>query len=235
MQKLFAHTSEEFEHEEPEVKPSKRKAWQEGLFFIILVFIMLTSTDLFQSVTSQLVSPEHFADRGAEMAAKTAEFAGKMLAIGIEVILVLVILWRWFTWNETRKWLKRTYRQARRILPMVVLGIFFSGFLGGTSSIVSNLELVGDNSIFSNLVSSLIGSILYFGSIVGVNVVDLFMRWGMHPGPGLALLLAGPSISLPSIMALTPIMGKKRTFVFLVLVSLFSASMGLIFGSFAKV
>ncbi len=235
MQKLFAHTADEFEHEEPEIKPSNRKTWQEALFFIVLVFIMLTSTDLFQGITSRLVSPDYFAGRGPELSIKTAELAGKLLAIFAEILLVLVMLYKWFSWNETRKWLKRTYRQARRIIPMVILGIFFSGFLGGTSSIVSNLELVGDNSILSNVVASLLGAMLYFGSIVGVNVVDLFMRWGMHPGPGLALLLAGPSISLPSIMALMPIMGKKRTFAFLFLVAFFSAAMGLLFGSFAKI
>lgn len=234
MQKLFANIADEFEHEEPAIKKSKRKPWQEGLFFLVLVLVMLTSTDLFQGLTTKVASPEWFASRGPEMAIKTAEFAGKMLFIFIELIAVLVILRRWFTWDETRKWLKRTYRQAKQILPMVILGIFFSGFLGGTSSIVSRLEMVGDNSILSNLISSLIGSMLYFGSIVGVNVVDLFMRWGMHIGPALALLLAGPSISLPSVLALTPIMGKKRTFAFLVLVVLFSATMGIIFGSMVK-
>ncbi len=235
MQKLFANIENEFEHEEPAIKKSTRKPWQEGAFFLVLVLVMLTSTDLFQGLTSKVISPEWFSARGPELSVKTAEFAGKMLFILIEVIAVIIILWRWFTWDETRKWLKRTWRQAKQILPMVVLGIFFSGFLGGTSSIVSNLEMVGDNSIASNLISSLIGAMLYFGSIVGVNVVDLFMRWGMHIGPALALLLAGPSISLPSVMALTPIMGKKRTFAFLFLVVIFSATMGLLFGSFAKV
>lgn len=235
MQKLFANIENEFEHEEPAIKKSKRKPWQEGAFFLVLVLVMLTSTDLFQGLTSKVISPEWFAGRGPELSVKTAEFAGKVLFIFIEIIAVLIILWRWFTWDETRKWLKRTWRQAKQILPMVVLGIFFSGFLGGTSSIVSNLEMVGDNSVASNLISSLIGAMLYFGSIVGVNVVDLFMRWGMHIGPALALLLAGPSISLPSVMALTPIMGKKRTFAFLFLVVIFSATMGLLFGSFAKV
>lgn len=235
MQKLFAKTADEFEHEEPELKKSRRKPWQEGLFFLVLVLVMLTSTDLFQGLTSKAISPEWFANRGPELSVKTAEFAGKMLFLLLEIIGVIIILRAWFTWDETRKWLKRTWRQAKQILPMVVLGIFFSGFLGGTSSIVSNLSLVGDNSIASNLISSLIGAMLYFGSIVGVNVVDLFMRWGMHIGPALALLLAGPSISLPSIMALTPIMGKKRTAAFLFLVVVFSATMGIIFGSFAKV
>ncbi|EKD81995.1 MAG: hypothetical protein ACD_39C01530G0001, partial [uncultured bacterium] len=84
----------------------------------------------------------------------------------------------WFTWDDTRKWLKRTGRQAISIMPMVILGIFFSGFLGGTSALVSSFSAFSDNSIFSNLAASFIGAMLYFGSIVGVNVVDLFMRWG---------------------------------------------------------
>ena len=235
MQKLFANIEDEFVHEDPVIKKSKRKPWQEGLFFMVLVLVMLTSTDLFQGITSKVIPADWFAARGPELSVKTAEFAGKMLFLMIEVIGVIFILWRWFTWDETRKWLKRTGRQAKQILPMVVLGIFFSGFLGGTSSIVSRLEMVGDNSITSNLISSMIGAMLYFGSIVGVNVVDLFMRWGMHIGPALALLLAGPSISLPSVMALTPIMGKKRTFAFLFLVVIFSATMGILFGNFASV
>jgi len=119
-------------------------------------------------------------------------------------------------------------------MPMVVLGIFFSGFLGGTSALVSSFSVFSDNSIFSNLAASFIGAMLYFGSIVGVNVVDLFMRWGMHHGPAMALLLAGPSISLPSVLALMPIMGKYRTMVFLGLVVVFTTIVGLLFGAFGS-
>ncbi len=235
MQKLFANIADEFEHEEPEIKKSKRKPWQEGLFFLVLVLVMLTSTDLFQGLTSKVIPAEWFAARGSEMSVKTAEFSGKMLFVALEILAVIIILRSWFSWDETRKWLKRTWRQGGEILPMVILGVFFSGFLGGTSSIVSRLDMVADNSLTSNLISSFIGAMLYFGSIVGVNVVDLFMRWGMHAGPALALLLAGPSISLPSVMALTPIMGKKRTFAFLFLVVIFSAAMGMLFGSMGKI
>lgn len=231
MDKLFKNADDEFEHEEPTPKETKRTAWQEGLFFLVLVLVMLTSTDAMQFITKRLIPVSWFASRGSEIAATTAAFAGKITLLGLEIILTIIILRAWFTWNETRKWLKRTYRQGRRIIPMVVLGVFFSGFLGGMSSIVDRLDMVADNSIFSNLLASVIGSMLYFGSIVGVNVVDLFRRWGMNPGPSLALLLAGPAISLPSVLALMPIMGKKKTFAFLILVVIFSASFGLLFGA----
>ncbi len=232
MSKIFANMPDEFESEELKIKPSKRKAWQEGVFFLLLVAIMLTSTNLFSGITDHLVPASWFASRGEGVAAKTAQLAGKLLAIFVEIILVFVALRMWFTWDDTRKWLKRTGRQARSIMPMVVLGIFFSGFLGGTSALVSSFSVFSDNSIFSNLAASVIGAMLYFGSIVGVNVVDLFMRWGMHHGPAMALLLAGPSISLPSVLALMPIMGKYRTAVFLGLVVVFTTIVGLLFGTF---
>jgi uncharacterized membrane protein YraQ (UPF0718 family) len=234
MSKIFANMPDEFESEELKIKPSKRKAWQEGVFFLLLVVVMLTSTNLFSGITDHLVPASWFAARGADVAVKTAQLAGKLLAILIEIILVLVALRMWFTWDDTRKWLKRTYRQSREILPMVILGIFFSGFLGGTSALVSTFSVFSDNSLFSNLAASVIGAMLYFGSIVGVNVVDLFMRWGMHHGPAMALLLAGPSISLPSVLALVPIMGKYRTAVFLGLVVIFTTVVGLLFGTFGS-
>lgn len=235
MQKIFANMPAEFESEELKIKPSKRKAWQEGLFFLLLVLIMLTSTNLFSGITDNLIPASWFAARGEDVAIKTAHLAGKLLAVSIEIILVLVALRMWFTWDDTRKWLKRTGRQARSIMPMVILGIFFSGFLGGTSALVSSFSVFAENTIFSNLAASFIGAMLYFGSIVGVNVVDLFMRWGMHHGPAMALLLAGPSISLPSVLALTPIMGKYKTAVFLGLVVIFTTIVGLLFGAFGSV
>ena len=176
MSKIFANMPEEFESEELKIKPSKRKAWQEAVFFLLLVAIMLTSTNLFSGLTDRLVPASWFASRGEELAIETAHLAGKLLAILIEIILVVVALRMWFTWDDTRKWLKRTYRQARSIMPMVVLGIFFSGFLGGTSALVSSFSVFSDNSLFSNLAASVIGAMLYFSSIVGVNVIDLFMR-----------------------------------------------------------
>lgn len=231
MDKIFKNVSSEYESEELKIKPSKRRAWQEGLFFLLLVLIMLTSTDLFSGITDKLVSADYFASRGADVAAQTARLTGKLLALGFEILLVIVALRQWFTWDDTRKWLKRTGRQARSIMPMVILGVFFSGFLGGTSALISSLGALADNSLVSNFIASFVGAILYFGSIVGVNVVELFMRWGMHHGPALALMLAGPSISLPSVLALAPIMGKARTAVYLALVVIFTTISGLIFGA----
>lgn len=205
-----------------------RTPLQEWGFFGILVLIMLTSTELFSFITDRLVPVGFFS---GPTAPNMARVAGKFLALFVEIVLTIFILRRWFTADERRKWLKRTYRQARRILPMVFLGVFYSGFFGGAPSLVDYLTLLRENTIIANLIASVVGAVLYFGSIVGVNIVDLFMRWGTHPGPALALLLAGPTVSLPSILALVNIIGKKKTAVYFVLVVAFAGTAGLIFGS----
>ncbi|NLI75431.1 MAG: hypothetical protein GX442_03175 [Candidatus Riflebacteria bacterium] len=229
---LFRDTPSETETEDTPGKPTTRTATQEGVFFLLLVLVMLTSTDALAFVTRRLVPPGVFASADPEWAIRMAALAGKLLAIGIEVVVVVLVLRAWFTWDETRKWLKRTGRQASEIIPMVFLGIFYSGMLGGAPSMVDYLGLVRENTVVANLLAAAIGAVMYFGSIVGVNVVDLFMRWGMHKGPALALLLAGPTVSLPSVLALLPIIGRTKTFVFLALVVLFSAAGGLIAGWF---
>ncbi|EKD83768.1 MAG: hypothetical protein ACD_39C00461G0002, partial [uncultured bacterium] len=89
MQKIFANMPDEFESEELRIKPSKRKAWQEGVFFLLLVLIMLTSTNLFSGVTDNLVPASWFASRGEDVAIKTAHLAGKLLAVLIEIVFVL--------------------------------------------------------------------------------------------------------------------------------------------------
>lgn len=227
-----SNTSEEQQQLSPEqTKNSIRRAWQEGIFFVILVLIMLTSTDALYFITSKLIPPSLISTTDIDLAYRRAALYGKLFLISFEVLILVIILWKWFSWEETRKWLKRTWRQASEIIPMVFLGIFYSGMLGGAPSLLKYLGFMSTNSWFANLFASLAGSIMYFGSIVGVNVVDLFRRWGMHDGPALALLLAGPTISLPSILALIPIVGITKSLAYSVLVAIFSAIAGYLYGS----
>ena len=212
-------------------KVSTRSPQQEWLFFGVLVVIMLTSTEALSFITQRIFSSGSFAHLPSDQASAWAAFCGKMLVLGMEFIGLLILLRKWFTWDETRKWVKRTGRQMKDIIPMVFLGIFFSGMLGGVKNMTEYLGFMGSNTLTANFLSSFIGAILYFGSIVGVNVVDIFRSWGMHDGPALALLLAGPTISLPSILATLPIIGVKKSLTYAFLVVLFSALCGLIYGS----
>jgi len=227
---LFSYEVETRE-EDSAPKKSGRTPAQEWGFFVLLLIIMLTSTDFFSIVTDNIF-PSSLFGANAEWGGQISKLSGKLLCLFLEVMVLIRILYRWFTWDETRKWLKRTGRQAMEILPMVFLGMFYSGMLGGASFLVDYLGAVEKNTLLSNLIASFIGAILYFGSIVGVNVVDLFIRWGMHKGPALALLLSGPAVSLPSVLALVTIIGKKKALTFLCLVILFTTMCGLIFGNF---
>ncbi|MBF0502636.1 MAG: permease [Candidatus Riflebacteria bacterium] len=222
---------EETTQDEKEEKKSNRSVAQDMTYFGLLVVIMLTSTDLFSFITGNIVPPSILGIADAARASSIASLAGKLGCLVIEIIALILIVRAWFTPDETRKWLKRTWRQGKEILPMVFLGIFFSGMLGGVKQIIDYLGSVRVNTLQSNFIASFVGSIVYFGSIVGVNVVDLAMRWGMHKGPALSLLLTGCAISLPSIFVLVPLIGKRKSLAYIFLIVICSAFCGLVFGN----
>jgi len=87
--------------------------------------------------------------------------------------------------------------------------------------------------LLSNLVASIIGAIMYFATLTEVPIVKSLMLLGMGRGPALALLLAGPSLSLPSMIVLGRILGPKKTIAYIVLVVMSAAAAGLLFGMVA--
>ena len=120
------------------------------------------------------------------------------------------------------------------IFPKVLAGIFVCGIIGNIfmKDLYKFLSFFEQNTLSANIVSSIMGALMYFGTIVGVTIVSTLKNFGMHAGPSLALLLSGPAVSLPSILALIPIVGKKKAFTFLSFVMIFSALCGIIFGQF---
>ena len=92
-------------------------------------------------------------------------------------------------------------------------------------------QWVGDNSLRSNLVASVIGVFWYFAALTEIPITQALMKLGMHKGPVLALLLAGPALSLPNILVIRSVMGNKKTLVFCTLVVVMSTIAGMIFGA----
>jgi len=90
--------------------------------------------------------------------------------------------------------------------------------------------LVGGNSVFSNFFSSIVGAFMYFATLTEVPIVQGLLAAGMGKGPALALLLAGPSLSLPSMLVIRKVMGTQKTVIYVTLVVIFSTIAGLIFG-----
>jgi len=147
------------------------------------------------------------------------------------LVICLGVLWKWFQKDEITEWLGQTWSFAKSIIPLLFGGIFVTGFLTSflTPEIVS--QYVGGNSLTANLISSVLGLFWYFSTLSEIPMLDSLMSLGMGEGPAMALLLAGPTLSLPSVWVLCRIMGWKRTLGFSLLIILFSVTFGMIFGS----
>ena len=140
---------------------------------------------------------------------------------------------------QLREWFDATLGFARQIIPLLLGGVLVAGFLlgrpGHEAMIPSSwiAGLVGGNSIPANLFASASGALMYFATLTEVPILQGLMGSGMGNGPALALLLAGPALSLPSMLVLRSIMGLRKTMVYVALVVVLSTVTGLIYGSIA--
>jgi hypothetical protein len=152
---------------------------------------------------------------------------------GLCGLAVLLMAWRWFAKDELRQWMSNTWGFAKMLVPLLYGGVFVVGFISVLLPEKQVAQWVGDNSLRSNLVASVIGAFWYFATLTEIPITQALMNLGMHKGPVLALLLAGPALSLPSIIVLFKIMGYKKTIVFTALVIVMSAIVGMFFGAFS--
>jgi len=157
---------------------------------------------------------------------------------GLLGIVLVFILKRWFSKDELISWSVSSWEYAKMIFPLLLSGVFTAGFLlgrpGHDGIIPSNwIEyLVGGNSLFANFFSSVVGAFMYFATLTEIPIVQGLIGAGMGKGPALALLLAGPSLSLPSMLVISQELGVKKTVVYVILVVIMSSLTGYIFGLF---
>jgi len=156
----------------------------------------------------------------------------RWLLAGLCGLAVLIMLWRWFERDELREWMHNTWEFAKLLVPLLFGGVFIVGFVSVLLPEKQVAQWVGDNSLRSNLVASVIGAFWYFATLTEIPITQALMKLGMHKGPVLALLLAGPALSLPSILVLRKIMGNSKTIVFVLLVVVMSTIVGMFFGVF---
>jgi hypothetical protein len=150
---------------------------------------------------------------------------------GLCGLAVLVMAWRWFEKDELREWMHNTWQFTKMLVPLLFGGVFVVGFVSVLLPEKQVAQWVGDNSLRSNLVASVIGAFWYFATLTEIPITQALMRLGMHKGPVLALLLAGPALSLPSMIVIHRIMGTKKTVVFILLVIIMATITGLFFGA----
>ena len=151
---------------------------------------------------------------------------------GLMGLAVLIMSWRWFEKDEISQWMANTWDFAKLLVPLLYGGVFIVGFVSVLLPEKQVAQWVGDNSLRSNLVASVIGAFWYFATLTEIPILQALMKLGMHKGPVMALLLAGPALSLPSMLVLQKIMGNVKTLVFVVLVVVMSTITGMVFGAF---
>jgi uncharacterized membrane protein YraQ (UPF0718 family) len=157
---------------------------------------------------------------------------------GFSLLSLAVILFRWFKKDELKEWTSATWGFALQILPLLLGGVLVSGFLLGRvghEGIIPNRWVewaVGGNSLRANLFASVAGAFMYFATLTEVPILQGLIGSGMGKGPALALLLAGPALSLPSMLVLRSIMGTQKTVVYVSLVIIMSTITGMLYGAF---
>jgi len=140
--------------------------------------------------------------------------------------------------GELGDWFSSTWGFAKQILPLLFIGVLIAGSLlgrPGQEGLIPSewiQTLVGGNSIWANLFASVAGAFMYFATLTEVPILQGLMGNGMGNGPALALLLAGPALSLPNMLVIRSVMGTKKTLIFIGLVVVMATTSGMIFGTY---
>jgi hypothetical protein len=139
--------------------------------------------------------------------------------------------YRWYTRDELTCWMNETWFLVKKIFPLLIAGVFFGSiviYLIPTSVIQA---FVGGDSLPSIMVASVSAALMYFSTLTEVPIVGLLMAQGMGKGPALTMLLSGPALSLPSMLVIVSIMGRKRGLTYIGLVILMAIVCGVIFAA----
>lgn len=155
----------------------------------------------------------------------------KLVLFGILIILLLILLKLKFTKKDNIEWMKETWNITKLITPYLLIGVFIAGIISFLLPEEIVRTYLGGNSLTSNFIASIFGAFMYFATLTEVPIIGELMKLGMGKGPALALLLAGPSLSLPSLLVIRKVLGNKQTIAYITLVVFFSTIAGLIYGS----
>jgi uncharacterized membrane protein YraQ (UPF0718 family) len=155
-------------------------------------------------------------------------------SVGIVAFVALLTTTR----GEAESWFLSTWDFVKQILPLLLAGVLAAGLLlgrPGSEGLIPSgwvSGLVGGNSLWANLFASVVGAFMYFATLTEVPILQGLIGAGMGKGPALALLLAGPALSLPNMLVIRSVLGTKKTVAFVSLVVVMATVSGLIFGAF---
>jgi len=208
----------------PDQEEKGRALWQEGLFMLVMVLILVFAA-------FARPAPGSTGLWAAVFSAKWFITAGLLLILGL-------MLKSWFTRPELRNWVDSTWWFMKQIFPLLWGGVIVAGFMLGRPGHPALIPeswiqgLVGGNSLEANLFASMAGALMYFATLTEVPILQGLLGSGMGQGPALALLLAGPALSLPNLLVIGGVMGWKKTAVFSGIIVVLSTLAGLAYGAF---
>jgi uncharacterized membrane protein YraQ (UPF0718 family) len=205
---------------------AERPLGKNTLYFAVMIFILV------------------FANWGKPGAGDTGLwpliFQYKWWITSVFLVSLIYMIIRWFKRDELNEWVSSSWGFAKQIMPLLFLGVLAAGVLLGRpgneglipSAAIENL--VGGNSIFANFFASIVGAFMYFATLTEVPILEGLIGAGMGKGPALALLLAGPALSLPNMLVIRGVLGTKKTVVFVSLVVIMATVTGIIYGALVK-
>jgi len=209
----------------PEEEGMRRALWQDAVYMLVMVLIL---------VFASFAKPAEN-DGGLWRLIFSAKW---FLVIALLVILG-IMLKKWFVQEELKGWVQATWNFANQILPLLFGGVLVAGFLLGRPGYPALIPesyiqmLVGGNSLGANFFASVVGAFMYFATLTEVPILQGLIGSGMGQGPALALLLAGPALSLPSMITIASVMGAKKTAVYCAIVIVLSTAAGMGYGILA--
>ena len=167
-----------------------------------------------------------------------AIFAAKWY-ITVALLAVLVFMVKtWFTGEERKSWIESTWGFMKQIFPLLAGGVLVAGFMLGRPGHPALIpeqwiaSLLGGNSLQANFIAALAGALMYFATLTEVPILQGLLGSGMGQGPALALLLAGPALSLPNMLVIGSVMGVKKTATFCGIIVVMSTIAGMLYGAF---
>ncbi len=206
----------------PDDENKERSLLQDGLYLLTMVLILVFAAFAKPSPGSAGIWPMIFAAKWY-----------------ITVFLLIILGWMlkaWFTREECVNWVESTWGFMKQIFPLLFGGVIVAGFLLGRPGHPALIpeqyiqSFLGGNSLSANLFASMAGALMYFATLTEVPILQGLLGSGMGEGPALALLLAGPALSLPNMLVIGGVMGVKKTAVFCVIIVVLSTIAGMIYG-----
>lgn len=206
----------------PDDESAPRSLLQEAFFMLTLVLILIVAAFARPSEGSHGLWPALF----------TAKW---YITAGLLVVLAWMLA-RWFRKEDRIEWVQSTWGFMKQILPLLGAGVLVAGFMLGRPGHPALIPeqyihvLVGGNSLGANLFASVAGAFMYFATLTEVPILQGLIGAGMGKGPVLALLLAGPALSLPNMLVIGSVMGVKKTVAFCSIVVILSTIAGMTYG-----